>query len=317
MKNTTNRVAVTSRSFSRHPVLRAELEKRYENVTFNDEGLRLVGDALIDYLKGHDMAITALERLDGDVFEALPELKTIGKYGVGLDMIDLRAMEEHDVKIGWTAGVNKRAVAELTLTMMISLIRSLPAAYREVQSGGWKQIVGRQLTDMTVGIIGCGHIGKDLVQLLKPFGCQILVHDIKDYSDFYQDHGITALGLEEVLSKADVVTLHVPLDGTTRNLINRERLGLMKETAILINAARGGLIDEKALYKMLSTGKILGAGFDVYAVEPPKENPLIDLPNVLTTPHIGGSSEEAIIAMGMAAINGLESAGDPLSLLSD
>lgn len=304
--NRTDRVAVTSRSFSRHPVLRAELLARYERVTFNDSGRKLEGEDLVEFLRGHDKAITALERIDENLLSRLPELKVIGKYGVGLDMIDLDAMRRHGTKLGWTGGVNRRSVSELVVSFMIHLLRHVPAANREVLSGIWRQHVGGLLTGRTVGIIGCGHVGKDLVLLLRPFGCPILVNDIRHYGHFYAEHRIEAVALEALLARADIVTLHVPLDASTRGLLGAGQLALMKPTAILINTARGEIVDEGALKAALIDKRLLGAGFDVFAEEPPRDNELLRLPNFLVTPHIGGSAEEAILAMGRAAIAGLD-----------
>jgi D-3-phosphoglycerate dehydrogenase len=202
--------------------------------------------------------------------------------------------------------VNRRSVAELTIAFAISMLRHVPAASREVLGGTWKQHVGAQLSGRTVGIVGCGFVGKDLVQLLQPFGCRILVHDIRRYPEFYATHGIHERTLEALLGESDVVTLHVPLDESTRGMLTRERLELMKAGAVLINAARGGLVDETALREALASGRLGAAAFDVFAQEPPTDRELLALPNFLATPHIGGSAEEAILAMGRVAIDGLD-----------
>ncbi|OHC75539.1 MAG: phosphoglycerate dehydrogenase [Rhodospirillales bacterium RIFCSPLOWO2_12_FULL_58_28] len=301
-----SRVAVTSRSFSSNSTLCAELRKRYVNVTFNDAGLKLDGERLIAFLKGHDKAITGLETLDDAVFSSLPELTTISKYGVGLDMIDLPAMARRGIRLGWTGGVNKRSVSELVIAFAIALLRNIPLLHNEVAGGGWRALTGKQLTDRTVGIIGCGHIGKDLACLLRAFGCRVLAHDILDFAEFYAEHGIEATSLEKLLKTADVVTLHLPLDNSTENILSAERLSMLKPEAILINTARGGLVDEAALKTMLKENRLAGAAFDVFAVEPPEDAELLALANFLATPHIGGSSEEAILSMGRAAINGLD-----------
>jgi len=308
-------VAVASRSFSKHPILREEISKRFADVTFNDSGASLSGEALIKFLDGHDRAVTALEKIDAYTLSRLPNLKVIGKYGVGLDMIDLYAMKEYGVKLGWTGGVNKRSVSELVVSFAIAILHRAIFANAEVKNGEWYQIKGRQLSECTVGIVGCGHIGKDLVQLLKPFGCKVMAHDILDFSKFYAEYGVQAAELDELLAESDVVSLHLPLDDSTRNILDKRRLALLKEGAVLINLARGGLLDEEALLEVLKQGKLTGAALDVFAVEPPSENGLIHLDNVFVTPHIGGSTEEAILAMGMAAIDGLENAKDPLSFL--
>jgi len=304
--NTTEKVAVCSRSFSKNTVLRAELLARYSQVTFNDAGSQLAGDCLVEFLSGHDKAITALEMIDDYVLSRLPELQVIGKYGVGLDMIDLNAMRRYGKRLGWTGGVNRRSVSEMVISFAIAMLRHIPAAQREVLSGTWRQHVGGLLSGRTVGIIGCGFIGKDLVELLQPWGCTLLANDILDFPDFYLHYGVIPVGLEELLQRSDVVTLHVPLDKSTRNMISAERLALMKPSAILINAARGGLVDEAALKAMLVTKRLAAAAFDVFAVEPPQDQELLALPNFLVSPHIGGSAEEATLAMGRAAIDGLD-----------
>lgn len=304
--NSTDNVAVCSRSFSNDPVLRAELMERYQKVTFNDAGLRLNGDTLVEFLSGHDKAITSLEIMDESVLSRLPELKVISKYGVGLDMIDLAAMRTHGKRLGWTGGVNRRSVSELVISFAIAMLRDLPAAYRELRSGTWRQLVGGLLTGRIVGIIGCGHVGKDLVHLLRGFECPILVNDIRDYPEFYAAHGIEVVSLEALLARADIVTLHVPLDDSTRGMLDAHRLAMLKPTAVLINAARGELVDEAALKQMLQNKRLAAAAFDVFAVEPPQDRELLSLPNFLATPHIGGSAHEAILAMGRAAIDGLD-----------
>lgn len=304
--NVTDRVAVCSRSFSRNAVLRTELLERFTHVTFNETGRQLEGDDLVDFLRGHGKAITALERIDDYVLSRLPELKVIGKYGVGLDMIDMAAMRAYGKRLGWAGGVNRRSVSELVIAFAIAMLRHVPAANREVLSGTWRQHVGGQLSGRTVGIIGCGHVGKDLAQLLQPFGCPILVNDIRDYPDFYAANGIKAVGLEELLAQSDIVTLHVPLDESTRGMLDERLLALMKPTTLLLNTARGGLVDETALKRMLQDKRLAAAAFDVFSVEPPLDQELLSLPNFLATPHIGGSSHEAILAMGRAAISGLD-----------
>jgi len=307
-----SKVAVASRSFSRHPVLRAALLERYSDVTFNDAGLSMNGDALVAFLSGHDKAITALERLDESVLSRLPDLTVVGKYGVGLDMIDLQAMSRLGKKLGWTGGVNRRSVAELSIAMMIGLLRHIPQGNALIRSGGWQQLMGRQLSDRTVGIVGCGHVGKDLAVLLRAFGCRVLAHDIRDFPDFYAAHQVEPVGLESLLAQADIVSIHLPLDHSTRDMFSAQRLAAMKLGAILINCARGGMVDEAALCALLQSGHLAGAGFDVFSTEPPSDMTLIGLPNFLCTPHVGGSAEEAVVAMGMAAIDGLDHAGDPL-----
>lgn len=302
------KVAVASRSFSQHPVLRKELLKYFPNTKFNDEGRSLVGDVLVDFLKDCDAAITALERIDENVLVQLPKLKLISKYGVGLDMLDLPAMHGLGVRLGWTPGVNARSVAELTLSFMIDLLHRVPESVALVRAGGWKQLRGRQLTGKTVGIIGCGHVGKELAQMLKPFNCQILICDMLEYPCFNQTFNLQPSPLNRLLADSDLVTVHVPLSASTNQLIGEKEIAQMKNHAVLINAARGGVVDDAAVKKALQAGHLAGAAFDVLQDEPPTDTSLSEEPASIVTSHIGGSTEEAVLAMGRAAIMALTNA---------
>src|SRR5215510_11230766 len=163
-------VAVSSHSFSKNQTLRRELLARHAQATFNETGQPLKGEALIALLRGHDCAITGLEALDDAVFRAVPELRIVSKYGVGLDMIDLAAARRHGVSIRWTPGVNRQAVAELTIAFMIALARDLVPRALEMKHGVWAHGGGRQLSSATVGIVGCGHVGQTVARLCRAFG---------------------------------------------------------------------------------------------------------------------------------------------------
>jgi D-3-phosphoglycerate dehydrogenase len=304
--NSRDRVAVCSRSFSRNLVLRDELQSGYRKVTFNDTGQSLSGTDLAAYLEGHDKAIIGLEQIDETVLDAVPELRVISKYGVGTDMLDLEAMARRGVRLGWTAGVNSRAVAELVIALTIALLRDLPDLSRGIERGEWRQAIGRQLSGRTVGIVGWGSIGRDLADLLAPFGCRVLATDVRDVDTECRLTGVESLALEALLSEADVVTLHVPLTEGTEGLIGEAQLGLLRPDSVLVNASRGGVVDEYALHDALVSGRLRGAAMDVFRSEPPFGSPLLGLPNFVATPHIGGSTEEAYLAMGRAAIRGLD-----------
>ena len=311
------RIAVCEPAFGRHPVLRAELLAQYPHATFNEDGRALAGGSLIDFLGGHQRTIVGAQAMNDAVFDAVPELTVVSKWGVGLDTIDLAAMARHGVRLGWTAGVNRLSVAELALSFFIAALRHVTAANQDVRGGVWRRRIGRHLSGRTVGIVGCGHIGKEVVRLLAPFGCRVLVHDIRDYPEFYAAHGIETVALEHLLKTVDVASLHVPFDASTRGMIDGRRLALMRPDAVLVNTARGGIVDEAALKAALSEGRLAAAAFDAFASEPPADAGLLALPNFLATPHIGGSAEEAILAMGRAAIAGLADNAVPDPAASD
>lgn len=300
-------VAVASRTFSKHPVLRREMQERFAAVLFNDEGKSLGGAELVKFLDGKTGAILALEKLGEEVLSELPGLKVISKYGVGLDNLDLTVMEKRGVKLGWTGGVNARSVSELALGLMLSCLREIPAHTSDLKGGTWKQLPGRTLSGKTVGIIGVGFIGKDLMRLLQPFGCRVLANDLLDVTSDCRACGAEAATFDRVLSESDLITVHVPYSDENRNLIGTAAFARMKEGVIVINTARGGIVDEEALLSALNSGKIRAAGMDVYRVEPPGDSALLRHPRVVGTPHVGGSSEEAILAMGRAAIGNLAS----------
>jgi phosphoglycerate dehydrogenase-like enzyme len=306
-------VAVTSRSFSRNEVLRAETLARYAQVTFNDDGLSLEGDSLVDFLAGHPLAITALERIDESVLTRLPELKAISKVGVGIDMLDLEAMERHGVRLAWSRGTNARSVSELTIALMLALLRHLPSVAALVREGEWRQVQGSTLTGRTVGIVGFGHVGRDISGLLGAFSCEVLTYDVAALSDL-PPH-VEQTSLESLLGASEIVSLHTVLNEETRNLLDRERIATMREGALVVNTSRGGLIDEDALYDALTSGHLAGAALDVFSSEPPNGHPLLSLEQMIATPHIGGSTREAVLAMGRAAIDGL-SAAVPVTELS-
>ncbi len=311
------RVAVASRSFSRHQQLRAELISRYSRVTFNDAGESLAGERLADFLRGHERAIIALETVDEWLLAQLPELRVISKYGVGLDNLDLTALSRHGVRLGWRAGVNSRSVAELVIATTLILLRHLRQANEEVREGQWRQHLGTELRGHVVGVVGLGSVGREVARLFQAFDCEVLSHDILEMNEYCSAHGIIECGLEELLDRADIVTLHIPLDRSTKRMFNARTLGLMKPGVVLINAARGGIVDEDAVQAMLESRRISAAAFDVFATEPPQCRQLLQLPNFFATPHLGGSSLEAVLAMGRAAIEGLDGAVDAESFAAE
>ena len=302
------RIVVASMSFAGNATLRAELSSRYSNVTFTESPAVLDGEPLIALLRGHDRAIVGLERVTDAVLAQVPELTVISKYGVGLDGIEVEAIARRGVKLAWTGGVNRRSVAELTLGFALALLHRVPEADVALRQGHFRKWIGRELTGRTFGVIGCGFVGQDLITLLAPFACRVLVHDILDYADFYRAHEVTPVSLPQLLRESDIVSIHVPLDRTTKGMIGAAELAQMRAGGLVINAARGGVVDEDALAAALETGHLAGAACDVFTIEPDANPRLLALPTFLGTPHIGGSTQEAQLAMGRAAIDRLENA---------
>ena len=306
------KIKVSSKSFSRHPVLRKELLAAFPYAEFNDKLEEFTADNFAAYIDNSQGMVVGLEPVIGPVLAECPNLELVSKFGVGLDNIDLVATDKYNVKIGWTGGVNRRSVSEMTLCFMIGLSRHILFSSRNlVRLDDWNKNGGSDLSHQTVGIIGVGYIGKDLVTLLKPFGCRILVNDIIDQADYYQVNGLIASSKEEIYAQADIVTVHTPLDETTRGFCNADTFRKMKETSYFINCARGGLVLQTDLKQALMDGTIAGAAIDVFEFEPSDDRELINLPNLICTPHTGGSSNEAVLAMGRSAISHLVSHFSP------
>ena len=299
------KIAATSTSFSQHPVLQRELLAAFPDSRLNEAGRKLRGEELLAHIEGAEGLVVGLEPITEALLRANPQLQIVSKYGVGLNNVDLEACKRHGVAIGWTGGVNKRSVSEMALGYMLMLSRNLYQTSNLLKGGTWLKRGGRLLTGKTVGIIGLGHTGKDLVRLLQPFDCRILVNDIIDQTDYYRTNQLTEVDKPTLFAESDFVSIHTPYDDTTANMVDLPVLEIMPSHAYLLNTARGGIIDEYALKTALRKGLIAGAAVDAYLEEPPTDVELLRLPNLICTPHIGGNAEEAVLAMGRSAIGHL------------
>jgi D-3-phosphoglycerate dehydrogenase len=304
---------VCSRSFSQNKVLRQELLEKFSNVKFNDDGKSLGGDELVSFLDNVDGAVVALEYLNEDILGKLKSLKFIGKYGVGLDKLDLEAMSASNVKMGWTPGVNSRAVAELTVALSLDLIRKISESRKVAENGEWTQIKGRQLSTAKVGILGFGHVGSKVAALMNAFGAKVIAHDKQNLSKSMEEACVESVDFSTLVKESDLLCLHIPHNAVNHHIIGEKEMAAMKRGSYIVNTARGGLIDEEALVTFLESSQLAGVALDVLEVEPPIGNPLLKRNDVIITSHIGGSSQEAILAMGQAAINGLSNYCDAIS----
>jgi len=295
-------IKVTSRSFSKHPILKNEILSVFKNTVFNTDGPETGLKNIEEYLIDADGVILGLEKLDFNTMTNLKKLKIISKYGVGIDNVDLDAAHKLGIKIGWTGGINKRSVSEQALSFMIGLSRNLFKSNIQLKNGIWNKDGGVQLTNKCVGIIGCGHIGTDLIKLLQPFNVKILVNDLTSKDAIVDKYNLKQVSKDELLLNSDIVSIHVPLTEDTFHMVDEEFLGKMKKTAFLINTSRGAVINQKLLKASILNENIAGAALDVYEIEPPNDSEFLNLPNLITTPHIGGNSNEAILNMGRSAI---------------
>jgi len=301
----TYRILATARAFCAGdgPHLRL-LEERGCEVDPQAGKAPLDAESLSAIIAGYDGAILGLDICDARVLSKAARLRVISRYGVGVDTVDVEAATRHGIPVTITRGANSTTVAELALGLILALVRQLPQVSQDAKRGSWRRELGIELAGRTLGIIGCGAIGREVASRARAFDMHILAYD--PYLRAIPE-GVEVSELEILLARADIVTLHAPLTPETTNLISEERLAQMKSGAYLVNTARGGLVDEQALHQALVSGRLAGAAMDAFHREPPEGNPLLELDNFLATPHIGSSTHEAIARMSLLAARNLVS----------
>jgi D-3-phosphoglycerate dehydrogenase len=253
----------------------------------------------IEASRDADVLVVGLQKITEKVLDAAKRLRVIGRCGVGLDNIDLKAAGARGIPVVYTPGVNAQAVADLALGLMLALARKIPQADRMTKSAEWKRIMGNDVWGKTLGICGLGQIGFNVAKRARGFDMNVIAYDLLENPCLAQEHGIRYKSKAEILGESDFITLHLPLTPQTRGFIGMDDLRVMKKTAILVNTSRGGIVDEKALYAALKEGEIAGAALDVFEHEPPGKTPLVELDNFIGTPHIGGITAEALGQIGM------------------
>ncbi len=292
------RVVATARSFCAHDGPHQQL--------LRDAGFDLVLAAGDEPLTASELAplagdadglILGLDACDASVFDAAPRLRVVARYGVGTDTVDLGAAERHGVTVTNTPGANTVAVAELTLGLVLALARDLPGAVSEARAGGWRRSRGWELSGKTLGLIGLGRIGQAVAMRAAAFGMHVIGHD--PYAP--EVPGVERVDLDRLWPRADVISLHLGLTEDSHHLIDADVLRRCKPTAVIVNTARGGLIDERALADALREGRLAGAAADAFEHEPPTGSPLLELATFLPTPHLGATTREASRHMGVAA----------------
>ncbi len=261
------------------------------NVTFADSGDAQAQNKL---LPGADFIITGTQPMTKAMIAAAPRARLIQKWGIGVDKIDLDAARRAGVPVAITFGANAGPVSELAIALMLAVYRKLPLVDSKLRQGVWLKSEMRsvcyQISGKTVGLLGFGNIGRKVAHRLRGFDAEILNTDLRRADpETERDLRARHVPLEELLARSDILSIHVPLDASTRGMVGAKALERMKEGAIVINTARGGIVDEKALYQALVDGKIRGAGLDVFDREPPDPaNPLLSLEQVVLSPHVGG-----------------------------
>ena len=236
-----------------------------------------------------------------EVMEQGPRLRVIGRAGVGVDNIDCETATDRGIVVMNTPGGNATSVAEHTLALILSLARAVPSANSSTKAGRWerKRFQGNEVNGKTLGIIGLGSIGRQVAQRAKPFGMEVVAYDPFVSSDAAKDCGVELIDMEPLFSRADYISLHLSLTAETAGIINADTIAKMKDGVRIVNCARGELIDSEALSAAIASGKVAGAALDVYDQEPPVDSPLLEHDQVVATPHIGGSTEEAQAKVGI------------------
>lgn len=269
----------------------------------NPFGRPLKSPEIVDLLGGCVGVIAGTEIYDQSTLNRLSGLRVISRCGSGMDNVDLRACKKHGIRVFNTPGVVERAVAELVLGLMLNLLRQINVSDWHLRNGQWQKIMGELILNKKVGLVGFGQVGQETARLLKALGAKVLYYD--PFVRSIKPAALaTKMDLSKLLKDCDIISLHVPLNGETKHLINAQRLSMMKKTAVLINTSRGGVVDEDALCSALKEGRLAAAALDVFEQEPYK-GPLIELPNIILTPHIGSYAKEARVQMELKAVENI------------
>ena len=266
---------------------------------------KLTEDELAEMVSDFDLIIAGTEPITKKVMDAASNLKMISRVGIGLDSVDLLEAEKQDIIVSYTPDAPAPAVAELTIGLMLTLLRSVQLSNMEMHNGKWYRFFGRRLSEITIGIIGVGRIGKGVIKHLKGFGLpKILLNDTGEYSqDWYnleKEYNIEWAEKEEIYQQADVISIHTPLTAQTKNMIKKDQLLSMKEDAVIINTARGGIINEQDLYDVMKAGYLSGAAVDVFDFEP-YSGKLREIQRCILTAHMGSMSIDCRTRMEIEA----------------
>lgn len=296
------KVLVTPRSYGKtDPTVFEMLQEAGLDVVRNDTGNIFTKEQMLEKIADCDGVIVGVDPLHKDVLAAAPKLKAIAKYGTGVDNIDLEAAKERGIKVSVTAGANSDAVADCAFGMLIAMARKLTQIDDECRKKNWKKITTKDVSGATLGVVGMGAIGKLMIRRAQGFDMKVLAYDPFWDGAFAEKYGVIRAELNEIFEQADFISLHVPLIPSTREMVGAEQLKMMKKDAVLINCARGELIDEEALLDALEQGEIGGAALDVFVKEPPEDPRWYTLNNVLLGSHCAASTKGASLNMGRMA----------------
>jgi len=301
------KILVTPTSFkpdSDSPAMK-KLKSFSGSLVFNPGAKPLTEDELIPLLDGCVGCIAGLDFFTAKVIENAKDLKVISRYGAGVDRVDLPAAKAKNVVVCNTPGANAQAVADLTFALLLCTARKVHILDRKTREGQWPRSNGTELYNKTIGILGLGAIGKAVAQRAAGFSMKVLAYDPYINKEYAAANRIIPADLAAIIREADFLSLNMPLTDETRHIISADVMKNMKKGAIIVNTARGGLIDEAAAYELLISGHLGGMGLDVFEEEPPQKTPLFDLENVVLTPHTSAHTTEATSAMADMSVQNL------------
>ncbi|MDX5475011.1 MAG: phosphoglycerate dehydrogenase [Bacillaceae bacterium] len=253
-------------------------------------------------LKDVDALIVGVEKITPTVLKHATNLKIIAKHGAGVDNIDMVETNKRNIIVANAPGANRHAVADYVFGLLLSVSRNIPSAVQDVKNNKWTTYIGSELYNKTLGVIGTGRIGKEVVKRAQGFNMNVLCFDLYPELKLEAEGNCKYVELEELLRLSDFITLHTDLNANSKSFIGKKELESMKSTAFIINTARGGIIDENALHHALKNNEIMGAALDVFENEPVTSSTLLDLPNFIGTPHIAGYTKEALREVGMITV---------------
>lgn len=301
-----SKILVTPRSFGKtDPSVWDKLTQAGFEIVRNPTGGILSEAQLSELLADCEGVIIGIDPLGAKVIEAAPHLKAIAKYGVGVDNIDLDACQKRQIKVSRTVGANSNAVADFAFALMLAVARQVVSIDKRCRQSDWSKITTVDVYGKTLGLLGLGAIGRGVAERAKGFGMKVIAHDVYWDDDYARSHQITKVTPEQIYQEADFISLHLPLLPETQNMIGEAQFKQMKSTAVLINTARGGLIDEAALLKALQTRQIYGAGIDAFSHEPLTDPVWYALDNLVIGSHAAASTVGATEMMGQMAADNL------------
>jgi D-3-phosphoglycerate dehydrogenase len=303
----TMRILVTPTSFKpEHPTPALERLQRYaDDIVYNPCGRALSEDELIPLLDGCDGYVAGLDSITARVIEACRDLKVISRYGAGVDRVDLAAAKARGIVVCNTPRANAQAVADLAIGLILCVARRIPMLDRRTKAGDWIRSTGIELYGKDLGILGLGAIGKAVAKRAAGFSMNVFAYDPYIDAEYARENGIAVSEFKPLIRGVDVLSLHLPLTRETRGIVGDKAMRAMRKGAIIVNTARGGLLDEAAAYELLESGHLGGLGLDAYEEEPPRKSPLFDLDNVVLTPHTAAHTNEAIANMAEMSVQNL------------